>query len=68
MAVRIGRFAGIMMRDFPGARNIMWSSDYPHSETTYLHSHELIAELFEGAAGRGKAMIQDSRCKALFNL
>jgi predicted TIM-barrel fold metal-dependent hydrolase len=34
--------AGILNRTLPGARNIMWSSDYPHSETTFLHSHEVI--------------------------
>ena len=29
-------------RHLPGCRNIMWSSDYPHSETTFLHSHDII--------------------------
>ena len=27
--------AGILNRNLPGGRNIMWSSDYPHSETTF---------------------------------
>lgn len=39
---------GILMRDLPGGRNIMWSSDYPHSETTFPHSHDVIARDFAG--------------------
>jgi len=39
---------GIELRDRPGGKNIMWSSDFPHSETTYPHSREFIAEEFEG--------------------
>ena len=37
---------GVMLRNEPGGRNIMWSSDYPHSETTFPHSHETIAHNF----------------------
>ena len=33
---------GILNRHEPGGRNIMWSSDYPHSETSFPHSHEVI--------------------------
>jgi predicted TIM-barrel fold metal-dependent hydrolase len=40
--------AGILMRDRPGGHNIMWSSDYPHSETTFPSSHEIIARDFDG--------------------
>ena len=37
---------GILQRNLPGGRNIMWSSDYPHSETTFPHSHDVIARDF----------------------
>ena len=40
--------AGILNRDLPGGRNIMWSSDYPHSETTFPRSHEIIKRDFAG--------------------
>jgi predicted TIM-barrel fold metal-dependent hydrolase len=33
---------GIQLRNLPGGRNIMWSSDYPHSETTFPRSREII--------------------------
>jgi predicted TIM-barrel fold metal-dependent hydrolase len=39
---------GILNRELPGGRNIMWSSDYPHSETTFPHSHDVIARDFVG--------------------
>ena len=39
---------GIELRHLPGGKNIMWSSDFPHSETTYPHSREYIAQEFEG--------------------
>jgi predicted TIM-barrel fold metal-dependent hydrolase len=60
--------AGIEMRNFPGAGNIMWSSDYPHSETTYPHSQDVIKELFRGIPAEDKALILGGRAKVLFNL
>jgi len=59
---------GILTRDMPGAGNIMWSSDYPHSETTYPHSMEKIEELFAGVPEADKNMIIGGRAKALYNL
>jgi predicted TIM-barrel fold metal-dependent hydrolase len=58
--------AGIESRHFPGAGNIMWSSDYPHSETTYPHSQEKIRRLFEGVPDDEKAMIIGGRARKLF--
>jgi len=39
---------GVMLRHQTGCKNIMWSSDYPHSETTFPHSHQVIADNFKG--------------------
>jgi len=39
---------GILNRDRPGGKNIMWSSDYPHSETSFPRSQEVIDRDFEG--------------------
>lgn len=39
---------GIELRHKPGGRNIMWSSDFPHSETTYPNSRAIIAKDFAG--------------------
>jgi predicted TIM-barrel fold metal-dependent hydrolase len=60
--------AGVLMRDMPGAKNIMWSSDYPHSETTFPHSMDVIARLFEGVPDADRRMIVGERAKALYNI
>ncbi|MEY2942085.1 MAG: hypothetical protein RLY97_99, partial [Pseudomonadota bacterium] len=59
---------GILTRDMPGAGNIMWSTDYPHSETTFPHSMAKIEELFAGVPEADKNMIIGGRAKQLFNL
>lgn len=59
---------GILSRNLPGAGNIMWSSDYPHSETTYPHSMAKIDELFEGVPEDEKRMIIGERARILYNL
>ncbi len=35
---------GLREREFIGVDNIMWSSDYPHSETTWPNSKKLTDE------------------------
>ena len=39
---------GIKNRHLPGGRNIMWSTDYPHSETTWPDSQANLTRHFEG--------------------
>jgi len=39
---------GVLNRNIPGGKNIMWSSDYPHSETTFPNSLSVIERDFEG--------------------
>lgn len=34
--------------DLPGAKNVMWGSDYPHAEGTFPISRQVQKELFEG--------------------
>lgn len=50
---------GILNRDLPGGKNIMWSSDYPHSETTFPNSREIILRDF---AGVPEADVRDIIC------
>lgn len=60
--------AGVEMRHFRGAGNIMWSSDYPHSETTYPNSIDMIAKLFHDVPEDERNMIIGGRAKQLFRL
>jgi predicted TIM-barrel fold metal-dependent hydrolase len=59
---------GIANRNFPGAKNIMWSSDYPHSETTYPHSRESIEAQFKGVPEADRRQIICERARALFRV
>jgi hypothetical protein len=39
---------GIRLRDVIGTGNMMWGSDYPHSESTFPQSRKILAEILEG--------------------
>jgi predicted TIM-barrel fold metal-dependent hydrolase len=39
---------GILMREYIGVDNQMWSCDYPHSDSTWPHSQALNRKQFEG--------------------
>jgi hypothetical protein len=38
---------GIRLRDVIGVDNMMWGSDYPHSESTFPQSRKILAEILE---------------------
>ena len=62
----IDEVVGIRNRDLPGGKNIMWSSDYPHSETTYPHSDEVIDRIFKGVPEADKALILGGIARKVF--
>jgi hypothetical protein len=39
---------GIRLRDVIGVDNMMWGSDYPHSESTFPQSRKMLAEILAG--------------------
>ncbi len=41
---------GVFARDFIGVDNLMWSSDYPHTDSTWPRSRECIAHDLEGVS------------------
>lgn len=48
---------GIRLRDVIGVANIMWGSDYPHSESTFPRSREILAEILAGVPEDEQAQI-----------
>jgi predicted TIM-barrel fold metal-dependent hydrolase len=48
---------GIRLRDVIGADNMMWGSDYPHSESTFPRSREILAEILRGVPEDEQAKI-----------
>ncbi|MFM5931401.1 MAG: amidohydrolase family protein [Novosphingobium sp.] len=59
---------GVLCRNLPGGRNIMWSSDYPHSETTYPNSRKIIMRDFDGVPADETKAIICTNAKRFFKL
>ncbi len=50
MAAFIQDRVGVYTREFTGADNLMWSSDYPHTDTTWPRSRQSIERDFAGVS------------------
>src|SRR2546422_11188917 len=48
---------GIRLRDVIGVDNMMWGSDYPHSESTLPQSRKILAEILTGVPDGEQAKI-----------
>lgn len=48
---------GIRLRDVIGVDNMMWGSDYPHSESTFPQSRRILAEILAGVPDSEQAKI-----------
>jgi predicted TIM-barrel fold metal-dependent hydrolase len=48
---------GIRLRDVIGVDNMMWGSDYPHSESTFPQSRKILSEILAGVPDDEKAKI-----------
>ena len=48
---------GIRLRDVIGVDNMMWGSDYPHSESTFPRSRKILAEILAGVPEDEQARI-----------
>lgn len=55
-------------RHLPGAKNIMWSTDYPHSETTFPDTAKWIERIFQGVPEADKHMILSERARRFFRI
>ena len=59
---------GLREREHIGIDNIMWASDYPHSETTWPNSKALTDEWFTPFGDEEKAKILWKNCAKLYGL
>jgi predicted TIM-barrel fold metal-dependent hydrolase len=48
---------GIRLRDVIGVDNMMWGSDYPHSESAFPQSRRILAEILAGVPADEQAKI-----------
>ena len=67
-ATFIQDLAGIAERHRAGLRNIMWSTDYPHSDSTWPKSREALAEHFKDVPDSERSLIAGGNCSALYGL
>ena len=59
---------GIEVRHRCGVDRIMWSNDYPHSETTWPNSQKIIDETFENVPAAEIRRIVRDNCVDLYHL
>jgi predicted TIM-barrel fold metal-dependent hydrolase len=48
---------GVRLRDVIGVDNMMWGSDYPHSESTFPRSREVLEEILQGVPAVERAKV-----------
>ena len=48
---------GIQLRHIIGVDNLMWASDYPHAESTFPRSQEILDRILEGGSGEDREKI-----------
>jgi predicted TIM-barrel fold metal-dependent hydrolase len=57
---------GIRLRDIIGVDNLMWGSDYPHSESTFPQSRKILAEILAGVPAHEQAKIVGSNTARVY--
>jgi predicted TIM-barrel fold metal-dependent hydrolase len=60
--------AGLKLRHEAGLDNIMWSSDYPHSDSTWPRSREVVADHFRGVPDAERRQIVHDNAARLYRL
>jgi predicted TIM-barrel fold metal-dependent hydrolase len=59
---------GIQMRDIIGVDNLLWGSDYPHQESTFPRSHQILEEILSDCTEEEKAKIAGGNAARIYNL
>ncbi len=59
---------GIRMRDVIGVDNLMWGSDYPHQESTFPRSRQILEEILVDCTEEEKAKIAGGNAARVYNL
>ena len=59
---------GIQMRDIIGVDNLQWGADYPHQESTFPRSQEVIAEILADCTEEEKAKIVGGNAARIYHL
>jgi predicted TIM-barrel fold metal-dependent hydrolase len=60
--------AGLRLRDILGVNNLMWASDYPHTDTTWPNSLETVTRYFADVPDDERRRILTENCVELYRL
>jgi predicted TIM-barrel fold metal-dependent hydrolase len=58
---------GVELRAYMGADNLMWGSDYPHAESTFPKSREIVERVLKNVPEQDKIKIAGSNAAKLYN-
>lgn len=59
---------GVAERHRAGIDNIMWSTDYPHSDTTWPRSLEVLEDHFRGVPAEERRLVVSENARKLYRL
>lgn len=59
---------GVQQRDIIGVDNLMWGSDYPHVESTFPRSQQIIEEILADCTEEEKAKIAGGNAARVYHL
>ena len=59
---------GIQLRGIIGVENLQWGSDYPHQESTFPRSQEILEEILADCTEEEKAQIAGGNAARVYNL
>ena len=59
---------GLRDRDIIGVDNIQWGSDYPHTESTFPRSREILQEILADCTEEEKAKISGGNAARIYNV
>ncbi|MQF70268.1 amidohydrolase, partial [SAR202 cluster bacterium AD-804-J14_MRT_500m] len=59
---------GIRLRDYIGLETLQWGSDYPHQESTFPRSRQILEEILSDCTEREKTMIAGGNAARVYKL
>jgi len=59
---------GIQLREYVGVNTLMWGSDYPHAESTFPKSREIVDRILNGIPEEEKILIAGGNCAKMFGI
>jgi predicted TIM-barrel fold metal-dependent hydrolase len=59
---------GIQLRSYIGVENLLWASDYPHAESTFPRSREIVDRILQGVPEAEQVQVAGANTRRLYHL